>query len=325
MDNRGWALTALGRYREGCALTKAAATLAAELGFVEAELRARNNLATFVSSYDPSAAIEELDRAMVLARRAGSQGWILKLGGFAAALRVMVGEWDRALVEIADLRQEGIPLLSRSAIALTPTLISFLRGEPEAEWLPALREIEPLMAASTSLQDRQYLDLIRSWRAFVQGAFPEALARARGSAANWRESAQMDASYHLARMALWARDEAQLREALDDLRSIPEKVPWLNAATRFGEAGLAVLAGDRTQAAEGFEDAMRVWRELGYVWELVMTGLAFVTFVGAEAPEARAAGEEARGIAERLRARPIVERLDASLAVLRPEPDRARV
>jgi len=80
----------------------------------------------------------------------------------------------------------------------------------------------------------------------------------------------------------------------------------LPAATRReAEAALAALEGRRAEALAGFAEALHRWRELGLDFEAGLCALNWITMLGPSEPDARAAGEDAGALFERLGAQPL--------------------
>ena len=79
-------------------------------------------------------------------------------------------------------------------------------------------------------------------------------------------------------------------------------------------AGIDALDGRTAEALAGYRQALGVWRDLGLVWDEALCAIDMATVLDPTDPEVRAAGEAAREILVRLRAVPILARLDAALA-----------
>ena len=80
------------------------------------------------------------------------------------------------------------------------------------------------------------------------------------------------------------------------------------------DAGIAMLEGRSADARAGYADAQRRWRELGLSFWLAMCQLDIAITGAMEPDERRRAAAEAREIFERLRAKGLIDRLDAALA-----------
>jgi hypothetical protein len=81
------------------------------------------------------------------------------------------------------------------------------------------------------------------------------------------------------------------------------------------DAGIAALTGQADEAAGGYRDAIRQWRNLEAWFELALCQLDFVRFVGGASPDVAAAAAEAREIFTRLGAPAFLQRLEEAVAV----------
>lgn len=90
------------------------------------------------------------------------------------------------------------------------------------------------------------------------------------------------------------------------------------------QAGIAALDGRAAEALTLYRDVGRGWRDLGKVWDEVLTAIDMATLLDPAEPDVRAAADSARAILMRLGARPYIERLDAALAAPREGKVRVR-
>ena len=120
------------------------------------------------------------------------------------------------------------------------------------------------------------------------------------------------------RAALWLGDPERARTAADRLDADPSPGRTWEANRIAARAGIAALEGHQADAIQGFLDGLRRLGALGYEFEVAHVALDFVLLVGPDIPEARAAGEQARVIFERVGAKPYLERLDAAMARATP-------
>ena len=90
---RAWAAGMLGRTREAIAENRGALAFAREHGLIGAELRAVNNLATFLLDENPAESIRLADEAMEVAERIGDRDNMQKLA-FVSLAKVFAGDWD---------------------------------------------------------------------------------------------------------------------------------------------------------------------------------------------------------------------------------------
>jgi hypothetical protein len=83
---------------------------------------------------------------------------------------------------------------------------------------------------------------------------------------------------------------------------------------REAEAAAAALEGRRAEAATGFADAIRRWREIGVAVGAAWCALDWVMMLGTSDASARAAADEARAVFERVGARPLLDLLAEAVA-----------
>ena len=114
-------------------------------------------------------------------------------------------------------------------------------------------------------------------------------------------------------MALLDGDAATARLALDRLSATGAHGRALDVDRTAIQAGLAALEGRPAEAIAGYRAAIAGWRDLGLPWDEALTSIAFVRLVGADDPDARAAGDSARSILEGLGAVRVLDILDETL------------
>lgn len=153
---------------------------------------------------------------------------------------------------------------------------------------------------------------MRGWAAFADMRFADACAA-------WRQMADMrslNAPYVLPRAAcaaLLAGDPASASAALERLVATGAHGRALETDRAAIHAGLAALDGRRAEAIAGYRTALTGWRDLGPPWDESVTALMFVTLIGADDPDAHAAGLAAQVILRRLGAVRVLAMLDPLL------------
>ena len=108
------------------------------------------------------------------------------------------------------------------------------------------------------------------------------------------------------------RDKAE--GTLDRLRTLGTRGRAADADRAAIAAGIAALRGDSTGAHAGYRTAMAAWRGLALPWDEALTTLQAVTVLGTSDPEVAGWVDVARATFQRLRAAPLVERLDEAVA-----------
>ena len=313
LNNKGSSLGYLGRQREAIALLTVSVDLAQSGGYVRAEIRARNNLAS--TADDARLAFEILDRGLDLSRRVGDRG----MANWAASTRLymtfLVAEgWDEALAEaeteLAEVRARSItsPLDEIRSLSVQG-LMRVARGDPTAAMLSDLERLAERTSDSFGMAAVQFL---RGDRAFVRGDHAEA-SREMLAASSDANISDLGLGRSL-RAALWSDDAPKVRELADRLDADPGSAGSTVAARISARAGIAALDGRLDDAVAGYRDAIARFRAVNHEFDVACTSLDFVLVVGPENPAARAAAEEARAIFERVGARPYLEHLEAALA-----------
>ena len=108
----------------------------------------------------------------------------------------------------------------------------------------------------------------------------------------------------------------------------PASVPPPSRPRVTIRAGLAAAEGRRAEALGLYRDALRRWRDLHFVFDETLCVIDMATLLDPAEPEVRAAADAAREILVRLRAKPLLERLEAAIerpsSAPIPEPARSR-
>ena len=307
---RGPALAGLGRLREAIVTLVGAVAAGQSYAMPDVELRARVNLSFAAAAEDPALAYRVAREGLETVRRLGMGGYWPYLLGNAAELAIRIGDWDWAL-EVAG---ESIGISERDlAGRLRSAEIQGLRGiDVEDE----MRDIADRAADMTEVQVETTMLDARSTVDFALGDHRRALERARRSY-GIELPPDGTAPQIAIRAAAWLGDVGAIDDAMRALDGHPGRVPA--ATRREGDATLAALRGDRSEARAGFADANRRWHELGLEFEAATCALNFVRLLGTSDSDARAAAEEAAALFERLGATPMQQRLAEAMQA-RPSP-----
>jgi tetratricopeptide (TPR) repeat protein len=258
---------------------------------------------------DPPGALAVCRIGLQQVERLGYRTYVTYLMGNASDAAVRVGEWDWALERTDDLVPTVTDPFDRYNLVQTAALIRVCRGVMTASDLDALeanaRDISDPLTTANNVRNR-------AWLAFVEGDWATALERSRAAG----ETAPViygAAQAWVARAALWLGDVDALREAVGNLLTRAPSGRALAADHQSLAAGLLGLNGSTREAVEAYQHAIAAWRDLGCEFDLALSELDFLHVVGPDHAEARAAGEEARGIFARLGAAPFLARVDAVL------------
>ena len=310
---RGMGYAFMGRHYEGLGAIEAGLGLAESRGYLETVLRARGNIAAIHWWRDPRAGLAVLVPALELTRRLGRRSLQANVLANLALAATRVGDWDFALREseaIESWAQANRKLDLGYALALVA-----YRGEPLRPGLDELAEAAATITDNTILADHhRFLAIVALVEGRCDVAFAEAIRAADLSSGNGPEPLAL-----AGRAAVWGGDRDHVREAYERhvATAFHGPAPELE---RTGLRGALAAYDDRlTEAATLFGEAIRGWSELGATFDHALTVIDAVTVLGPMA-ELGGAIDEARATLERLRARPIVERLDALLAAPTPTP-----
>jgi tetratricopeptide (TPR) repeat protein len=263
---RGTARHRLGDEEAGLADLQRATARAQEAGFLNTELRARNNLAWLLVGDDPRATMETARQGFELATTMGVHDMGMQLASVAVAAAVDTGDWDWALATAAELEERGISEAFRIDFSSLVATIRTLRGAPRP--LEALDELEP-RDAETDPQILAGVLNARAWEAFVSGRFDEAHALAVEGAAGQFGA---DKGYQLAlatRASLWLGDLPTAEATLRAHHEIGITGRAMRAASATLVSGVAALSGDRSAAAQ-YRTAAEAWRELELPFQLAL-------------------------------------------------------
>ncbi len=287
------------------------------------------NLANVQLAIDPVAAADAARAATVHARKVGDVNRLsVAIGNLSQAL-IIAGDWEvaeqvlREAIEVDGLRDDFV--------AMNALYLSVLRGgsaSPALVVTSANQSVFTSLRGSEDPQDQAAIAGVDAIRAAGLGSPAEVLLHAgkvietipslgiRNDVLQWVWPLA-------ARAATTTRDAAALEELLAvlDKRPVGHVPPLLRLERDLARARGRLATGD-TSALEVMSAAVEALRQVGRPYPLAeglldyATGLARV----GERDQATALLDEARQIADRLRAAPLVARIQAAL-----ESDDARV
>ena len=299
-----------GRMWEARALYGGARQLAEEIGRPDIIATANSNLSFEVALDDPRLAVQLQREIIDLARQLGRRTMeITTLGNLSEDAR-RTGDWDWVLDEVnavISLHPEGndtVPLrLGRQNLGV-------YRGELDGDEMANLARALELISdpdLGVSYQD------IQASAAYAAGRWAEA-------AAIWSSAAalsDLNQPYILPRAGhafVMAGDDGGAEGILERLRALGTRGRAVDADRAAIAAGIAGLRGDSAAALAGYSTAMAAWRNLDLPWDEALTTLEAVTVLGASEREMARWVDGARATFERLRAAPLVERLDEAVS-----------
>ncbi len=279
---------------------------------LDVEMNVRVLLAFYEQWGEPAAGLALGREGMEIARRKGSRSYGFQMVGNAMIAAFRVGEWDWATSTL----DEWLAIETRSSgwteLYVDRAILRSLRGED------ATADIEAAAALRGPITDPQfesYERLARAWMAFAAGDLAGARAEAERAAAVTSYFAPLGLPL-AARAALWARETADARRILDQLRTTSFWGLALEADRSAMAAGVAALEGRGPEALAGYREALRAYRQLGLAFEEAAAAVDMATLLPTperEAQDVVSAIAAARETLERLGARPFLTRLDSGV------------
>jgi tetratricopeptide (TPR) repeat protein len=319
---KGSALMNSGHNYEGMNTLRGVIGMAESRGLAEIAMRARIGLAAGLGHRDPFEALA-MDRALLEeSRRAGLRAAAIVAAGNGAEAARTVGDWDWAETEVGALLASDIDREDRIWLLAQALIMGRLRGEALDD---AQAEFDRVAApvAAQAVQQTDIRDL-EAWSALLDGRLQEASRQWEATAG----ASPLNAPSALAmagRARLWDGDLAGARAALEAGDATSVHGPFVEARSTALAAGIAALDDRPGEALALFGRARDQMREAQALFELALVGLDMAVLLDLAGPAVQAAIDESRQILGRLRARPLLARLEAAVdGSLRPLPHRDR-
>ena len=318
-NDRAITLMELGRRRECVMYLREAGRLAEMAGDLYSQGLALANLASTVTPDDPLAGAEIARAAAAVARRAGSHRALgLAIENLASAL-ILAGDWEGSAAVLAEaFEQDGLG--EQEYVVVCALMLASLRGE-SASARSMLARLGSWLTSEDPL-DRALAADAEALVAVSEGQHAVGLARAKDALAPaWDGRIALEGNEWRWALAVRAAFEVQDEAAVDDLiehlgMRNEAKLPRLMKAERT--LALARRAAGRSDpsADEQFDAAIADERTLATPYHLAQALLDYADHLIATGRNERAAPlvDEAREIAERLGAEPVVRRAAAILA-----------
>jgi class 3 adenylate cyclase/tetratricopeptide (TPR) repeat protein len=308
LNNKAAGLRYLGRSREAGALMQAAIEIAAEGGYVGAELRARNNLGSVLFDHDVPRARAVAREAVSLAERLGQRGMEHWGVGLIAAASYGIGDgWDEALELVDDASMAPLSLSDEGRNLAIAGIIRSARGEDGRLALARLEEIADKVNENAEIASASAM---RANLAFQAGEFETArdmFLRAADTFEPLNSVYLAEASH----AAAWARDVATLRTIGDRLDRLGQAhlLPYRVERERT-MGSVAALEGNLAEATKTYRAALQMYADLGQRFDGARAAVDAVWLLGTTDPQIAAAATEAAALFERLGAKPYLAKLE---------------
>ena len=309
-NNKGAALSGLGRRREARVLNEAAVALADRLGLTELALRARNNLSVVVFDDDPRLGLQITLDSVELGRRVGQRSIVHWQSGTAAMYMHAIGEdWDGALAHLDETLSEDTPAHDRTRALTIRALILTERDEDARS---ALDEAIAAAAAHPEPQVTAGIAWARAQAALNENRFDEVAPWSEAVFEVWADFARFTLPIAI-RANLTANSRDEFERIAGRLEAIPSSGGFDSASREWVAACRAALDGRTAQAVAGFQAAKDTYRAVGF---RLYEGLAIVDALRLlpDQLEVRRWEPDARAIFERLKAGVLLHTLDDAVA-----------
>jgi class 3 adenylate cyclase/tetratricopeptide (TPR) repeat protein len=306
MQLKGGIYWLVGRPTEGRALAESALRLAERAGAGPQTARAAFVLSLALFDEDPRAAVEVGRRTVELCRRFGLAPLRLTTLMNTAEVALEVGDWAWLEAEVDTVDRDELEPSDRATFDLARVEIASMRGRDVGA---PVAEIRATIAVAQDPQVAAGAGIGFGLVALAEGRFEDAIREA--AAAEHDDLNGPFARLIAGRAAVRLGDPARARAALDRLDAGDTR-GTAGAIHRDGlAAAVAALEGRWPEAAAGFTDAWRRYRDLRMDVGLAVSQLDCLAVAPAGDPLAEIAAREAREILEREGAGAYLRQLDA--------------
>lgn len=207
-----------------------------------------------------------------------------------AQTSVRVGEWGAWMDDIEAVEEGGVDPFYQTGFASIRAQLAAILGDREAAdgWLTRMHEVA---AKLDSLMVAAALELTAASCAVYFGDWATAARKALVGATN--PNFMVEGPDVAAMAAIAGNLPDELGQAIDMLRASSYQGSVTSSAIAAAEAGQAARAGRWEEARVGYRHTQEQQRQLGDLYGLAMSGLAWSMLAGDQDPEAAAAGEAA--------------------------------
>jgi hypothetical protein len=247
---------------------------------------------------------------MHIARQIGDRGMYYWLAGTAAPGLLSEGhDWDTHIPVMAEALETATLRYDRQRLRLLLGLFQFARGERVRE---VLDDIRAIVGDSTDLEDVFALTMMQGTVALLTGDNDAAYASAMRAVELHAQNPEIPLLL-AARAAIWSGSLDRARHVGRLFAEMPGAGQLSQVYRIHSAAAIAALEGRTSEAAAGFADVDARMRRLKQFFDAAQFAVDAAILLP-DNPEIRALVERARPLLVELRAKPSLDRLDASLA-----------
>jgi len=316
--NKGSALSNLnGRRREAAALLQKAVEMASAGGFVETELRGRNNLSAAIFDDNPGRALAFIEDSVEIAQRLGQRGVFAWQTGTRGLYAIEVGrDWDAAVSALDDLLQnETVGEADRIRLIAIRAIFQAARGEI------GRREIEELAKAGTEPQTRGLVMHAMSVIALADLRLQEAIQLSEDALEGWQNYTPFLLPIAFL-AAVMAQDQPSAERIAKEMAAFPNSADVELGLRDWMDGSLMAMNGRPDEGMGLIRSGVERLRAAEAHWSEVLAILT-TAYLFPGRPEVEAWLPIARETFERLRAQPFIALLDArdsgSQAAVQPD------
>jgi tetratricopeptide (TPR) repeat protein len=291
MGLKGMLLGLAGRPLEGRALLEAAARMAVDDGAWVAATATTFRLALGLIESDPRGSLAVGLRAVELTRRYGMGALRITALGNLTEAAIWVGDWAPIEAELAAVQFEALEAADRAALLVGRSMLDAFRGRDTSA------SVAEILAFSEASTDPNILSASANGIAlvrFAEGRWDDAFRI--GLTTEIDELNAPGGLTTAVRAAVRARDLGRAHEALGKLMRIEAQGTFTSVNRAALTAAVAGLEGRWPEAAAGFRDAWRHYRDLGTFVALALSQLDALTVGPPDDPMLESAAEEARAV-----------------------------
>jgi class 3 adenylate cyclase/tetratricopeptide (TPR) repeat protein len=313
---KAWALSGLGRLREGAALALGGLEMAERSGSTQTMLRARMNASNWYCEEDPRRALEIAAGGIELARRIGHGDWAAGLSSNTSQAALLTGDWDRIVTLRDELDGEHLSAPGRFALHSWAWVVEAYRGVDATEVQE--RPLVMALPGGSATQEQGAIHAVTTYVRFAAGHLERVAESALEAYRAYPELEGESALLVAVRAAILLRDASGVRQLMGVLRSGARSGgTWVT--TRFALARSAIdwLEGRTDEPERAYREALVTFRRMGLTAEVAFTELEMLALGGNDLTDGATLRDEALGILRGLGVRPLLSRLDR----LVQEPD----